>query len=211
MMSSKTDSRGVRIADRGNQVLSNEAVALLKTQDAGYLRTMAQKTRKAIARLEQSLMLDKAEDGQFVLSVAGIEDDGLDGQHTSFVESAEEQRAWVEGISHLSEALADKLQNDPQDSEAYSTFNESEDKEPKPTKASVRQAEEDANKASVVRKRRQRGQEVRQTTLRILQKRETDLRAAEARLEVQRSQMSGGHGIGFTKKGLKFKSRVRKK
>ena len=209
MMSSKTDSRGVKIADRGNQVLSNEAVALLKTQDAGYLRTMAQKTRKAIARLQQSLTLDKTEDGEFVLSIIRDEDDDLDEQHISFVESAEEQRAWVERTAQLSESLADKLQNDPQDNQAYS--NESEDEEPRPTKASTKLAEEDVKRARIIRKRRRRDREVRQTTLRILQKRERDLRAAETRLEVQRSQMSGGHGIGFTKKGLKFKSRARKK
>lgn len=41
--------------DRGNQVLSHEAVRLFKTQDLGYVRTMRNKTAKEVKTLEQQV------------------------------------------------------------------------------------------------------------------------------------------------------------
>ena len=52
MMSSSTHDGGRRVADRGNKALSTEVVKLLKTQDAAYLRTVAQTTRRARERRE---------------------------------------------------------------------------------------------------------------------------------------------------------------
>ncbi|KZF22024.1 hypothetical protein L228DRAFT_283218 [Xylona heveae TC161] len=57
MMRSRTNAAGQKITDRGNKALSQEVVQLLKTQDAGYLRTMAQKARKERMSLEEGFVL----------------------------------------------------------------------------------------------------------------------------------------------------------
>ena len=57
MIHGKTHDKGRKLADRGNKVLSHAAVTLLKTQDAGYIRTMLQQTRKERERLEQQAIL----------------------------------------------------------------------------------------------------------------------------------------------------------
>ena len=211
MMSSKTDERGVKIADRGNQALSVEAVALLKTQDAGYLRTMAQKTKKAIERLNQALTFTKPTDGNVVLRSVDSEDpSGPD--HVAFVETVDEQEAWTEEKKVLSTTLADRLQNNPLGEDINLDSNEiASDQPPRPRRKSVKQAEEHAKMTKANQRRRRRNLEVRQTTLSILQKRDRDLRAAEVTLEVQRSRMTNGHGIGVTKAGVKFKNTARKR
>lgn len=211
MMSSKTDERGVKIADRGNQALSVEAVALLKTQDAGYLRTMAQKTKKAIERLEQALTFKKSREGELVLRLAIVEE-SLNPGHIAFVDTTEEQEAWVDERKVLSTALADRLQQNPLADKINLDSNEVEIQQtPQPKRKSLKQAEEDAKTAKANQRRRRRNQEIRQTTLSILQKREKDLRAAEVALEAQRSRMTGGQGIGVTKTGVTFKNTARKR
>ena len=211
MMSSKTDARGVKIADRGNEALSVEAVALLKTQDVGYLRTMAQKTKKAIERLEQALTFKKSKEGEVVLRLATVEVPSNPG-HIAFVETAEEQEAWTDERKALSTALADRLQQNPLGDEIYFGSDEIDIQQPpRPKRKSAKQAEEDAKLAKANQRRRRRDQEVRHTTLSILQKRERDLRAAEVALEAQRSRMTGGQGIGVTKTGVKFKNTARKR
>ena len=56
MMSTKT-RKGQIIADRGNKALSQDTVRLLKTQDARYLRTMAQVEGNKRRRLEAAFVL----------------------------------------------------------------------------------------------------------------------------------------------------------
>lgn len=56
-MLSSTSRKGKKVVSRGNQVLSDDTVQLLKTQDLGYLRTMIQRTRKQIARLKEEILL----------------------------------------------------------------------------------------------------------------------------------------------------------
>ena len=57
MTSGKTHDKGQKLVDRGNKSLSQAAVTLLKTQDAGYLRTMLQQTKKERERLEKEVVL----------------------------------------------------------------------------------------------------------------------------------------------------------
>lgn len=66
MISSRTE-KGVKVADRGNEALSNAAVALLKTQDANYLRLKRAEERKKIEKLEEAVQfmgLAKPEKGE---------------------------------------------------------------------------------------------------------------------------------------------------
>lgn len=52
--SSAKGRKGTVSADRGNQVLGQDAVRLLKTQDLGYIRTARNTAAKETARLEMS-------------------------------------------------------------------------------------------------------------------------------------------------------------
>jgi U3 small nucleolar RNA-associated protein 11 len=61
MMSQKGPSTGKRgngtvNGDRGNKVLSQDAVRLFKTQDLGYVRTMRNKTSKEVEELERRVV-----------------------------------------------------------------------------------------------------------------------------------------------------------
>ncbi|KAI9853113.1 MAG: hypothetical protein M1838_001614 [Thelocarpon superellum] len=85
MMRSRTSkASGTRIGDRGNTVLSQDSVRLLKTQDMGYLRTMAMKARKETEKLE----------GGVVLGKDGAEVQGK-GRHVVFVDDAVQQKAYA--------------------------------------------------------------------------------------------------------------------
>lgn len=65
--------------DRGNEVLSQDAVRLFKTQDLGYVRTMRNQTQKEVEELEQRGKGIKGE-----------------GKKIVFVDAEEEQRRIVE-------------------------------------------------------------------------------------------------------------------
>jgi U3 small nucleolar RNA-associated protein 11 len=78
MMSSKTKD-GIRLGDRGNKALSHDVVLLLKTQDAGYLRTMLQQTRLERRKLEKAVTL-----------TAGLHGSSVEDARKVFVDSAEE-------------------------------------------------------------------------------------------------------------------------
>jgi U3 small nucleolar RNA-associated protein 11 len=67
-------SNGTVAGDRGNQVLSQEAVRLFKTQDLGYVRTMRNKARKEVEELAER-----------VLGITG------NGRKVLFVDDEEEQ------------------------------------------------------------------------------------------------------------------------
>ncbi|KAJ4358092.1 uncharacterized protein N0V89_002671 [Didymosphaeria variabile] len=61
MMSSTVDKSGRKVADRGNKSLDMDVVKLLKTQDAGYIRTMLQMVRKEREDLERRLKEEQDE------------------------------------------------------------------------------------------------------------------------------------------------------
>lgn len=54
--STSKHSNGTVNGDRGNQVLSQEASRLYKTQDLGYLRTMRNKTTKEVEELQMRVV-----------------------------------------------------------------------------------------------------------------------------------------------------------
>jgi U3 small nucleolar RNA-associated protein 11 len=91
MMKSSVDDKGRKIADRGNVALSTDVVKLLKTQDAGYIRTMLQVTRKEREELEQRLILE--EQGEARALKDGQK--AKKGKHRVFVENEEEQEELV--------------------------------------------------------------------------------------------------------------------
>lgn len=214
-MSSKTHSGGQKIADRGNKALSQDAVKLLKTQDAGYLRTLAQKTRKERDRLEEGYMLGEG-DGVMVL---GGNTNGSDGHHTVYVQSTAEQKSFNPAafFDTTADGLHKKYNRPRLEQQVLSeSYRDAGDQLAQPKKdftksRSIAGSEERARKeARALRKRHKREQEVRKSKLEALKVRERDLVAAEQALELQRAKMSNSIG-GVTKAGIKWKVRERKK
>lgn len=72
---------GTVSAERGNEVLSQDAVRLFKTQDLGYVRTMRNKTQKEVDLLK--------------MQVVGIKSDG---KKVVYVDNKEEQMQMLEGL-----------------------------------------------------------------------------------------------------------------
>ncbi|KAI9753549.1 MAG: hypothetical protein M1835_000979 [Candelina submexicana] len=216
MMSSNTRNGGQKVADRGNKPLSQDVVRLLKTQDAGYLRTMIQKERKQREKLEQVFMLGDGEGASArVLGKPSMVD--AEGKHTIFVDSREEQRsfdskAWFDtddkGLSRRFNRPR-KVVGSPED--------EDEDTMaiPKGTKQQRSRRLIDAELRAVkeeraLRKKHRREQEARKVKLEALKARETSLMAAEQELDLQRAKMSNSVG-GVNKAGIKWKVKQRKK
>src|ERR1700743_3168126 len=111
MMSSRTVD-GVKIGDRGNKALSHEVVMLLKTQDAGYLRTALQKTRLERQKLESSILLDKAPHKKCVSLLSGEE---IQGSRKVFVDSLEDQKAFSMDRRKLSREIVEDEESEDED------------------------------------------------------------------------------------------------
>ena len=208
MLSSKS-KQGRKLADRGNPVLSQEAVKLLKTQDSGYLRTMLQKTRRALEKREQEFILREGQGAE----VLGSASNPGQGQHVVFVGSKEEQRQRLRGQGIANSCDVGQDLQDPSESNelngAEESFGSATPKKSKSRRALER--EDLAKKEEIIlRKKHKKEQEARRTKLAALKSREKDLMDAENELELQRAKMSNSVG-GVTKAGLRWKVRERKK
>ena len=190
-------------------MLSQEAVKLLKTQDSGYLRTMLQKTRRALEKREQEFILREGQGAEVLCSSSS----SGQGQHVVFVGSKEEQKQRLRGqaianSNDVGKGLENHLGIDGIDraEESLGSFT--------PRKSKSRRAlerEELARKEeAILRKKHKKEQEARRSKLAALKAREKDLMDAENELELQRARMSNTVG-GVTKAGLKWKVRERKK
>jgi len=178
---------GNKIGDRGNEALPQSVVQLLKTQDAGYIRTTLQKTRKERQRLEQEIQIAE---GRTVLALKGGK---AGGTLVTFVDSRHEQEAY------LQEAEAE----DDEDDDAEEDEGSDEDTIP----VALTEAQREERR---IKKKRIRGREVRRNLLEVVKERENELVLAEQELEVQRAKMSNSVG-GVNKNGVKFKIRERKR
>ncbi|KAL9640333.1 MAG: hypothetical protein Q9164_000336 [Protoblastenia rupestris] len=203
MLSNKS-KQGRKIADRGNPVLSHAAVKLLKTQDAGYLQTMIQKTRRAIERFEGEFVLGE-EYGGGEVDVLGREMGR--GEKIVFVDNQEEQQGWTAEVQfgRGSGNLLGGTVAEDQDLE----INERPIQHSKARRKLAK--EEQAHKEeTLVRRKHKNEQNARRTKLAALKLREKDLRDAENELELQRAKMSNTVG-GINKAGVKWKVRERKR
>ena len=210
-MLSSQSRKGRKLADRQNPVLSQDVVKLLKTQDAGYVTTILQKTKRARARLEQGFVLSE---GHGVDVPIGLPSQKK-GSHTVFVTSTEEQRQYM-----IDGDVASRPESAPRKPE-HSSINEVEDNSngkalvdlpreaPKSCTAAKRQ-ELALKQDQFQRKQRTKEQDARRSKLAALKAREKDLIEAENELNLQRDKMSNSVG-GNTRAGAKWKVRERKK
>ena len=210
MYSSKTHDKGQKLVDRGNTVLSHDAAKLLKTQDAGYLKTVAQQTRRAREKLEKEYMLKHGERAK----VIGQKLEAGKGQHIFFAGTIEEQQR-IGTNSTTNQTHDGSSESHISDDE----FKDNEDIESDNFRLPVAQTqsrkvlddEAAAQKqATVSRRRRKRRYEAQSLRLKALRSREWDVMAAERELDLQRAKMSNSFG-GKNKAGVKFKVRERKR
>jgi len=197
-MMSSSSAGGVKRAKRGEEnsggsggkSLSVNVVKLMKTQDAGYLRTVLQSTRHERERVRREVV--GMEEGVSVATGAST----LTGaRRMVFGEGGEdvEVRA-VPGVSDMDDL--DGLDgSDDDDNEAGP--NEEADATLTPEERTLRQ-------------RKRHTLDVKRRQFDGLRDREEQLSAALMELDDQRARMSGGSG-GVNKNGVKFKARQRKR
>ncbi|KAF7117070.1 hypothetical protein CNMCM5793_005754 [Aspergillus hiratsukae] len=223
MMSAQSQKKGKHGAaardSAAKRGLSHEAIKLLKTQDAGYLRTTGERIRREIEKVEQEVRVqegiqealgekkdeseseDEDEDFEFDF---GPEEKRGQGQRKArklvFADDRREQRVLKKR----------RLQDDQEEED------EDEDKsfgELQQQKKSRRQLEAERQalvEARRARKMKKRAAEARENKLKALRKQYADITAAERELDWQRGRMDNSVG-GTNKDGIKWKIRERKK
>lgn len=213
MMSSKVDKQGKKMADRGNEPLSAEVVKLLKTQDAGYIRTMLQMAHKEREELEQRLILEEQGDARALKELDAAER----RKHRVFVDNKEEQQefdpeTWFGNGDELPGRSV--VSSDPQLSPSDDDDDDDEYRKPTQPKTLTKKQMEKQQLAKVearkFRKDRERAQSRTASKLEAMRKREQALAAAEDELDAQRAKMNNTVG-GVNKNGVKFKIRERKR
>lgn len=205
MVSSQVDKHGRRIQDRGNKALSMDVVRLLKTQDAGYIRTMLQMVRKEREELEQKIMLEGEGQDQEVVPFK----EGKSGSHTVFVGDREEQRKfrpdeWFGKGGEMPGKEKEVVQEDSEDD----GWEKVKSKKLSKKQEEMRLLAEKEKRA--LQKKRERNQERMIVHLEAVKNRERELMIAEEELEKQRAKMNNTVG-GINKNGVKFKVRERKR
>lgn len=168
--------------DKGNQVLSQDAVRLFKTQDLGYVRTMRNRAAKEVETLKmQSVGIHG--DGRRVVYV-----DDMDEQVERFEQGQDED---------YSDSDSENME-DPEDESAK-----------KATSASVTPADLEAKR---LRRLQQKEADKIEGRLAVAQERLEALTQAEKALDLQRAKMNKAPAVGgVNKQGVKFKVRERKR
>lgn len=197
--------------------LSHEAIKLLKTQDTGYLRTVGERVRREIERLEREVELQVGmnkvlgkKDGE--KGEESDEDDGIDDDSDfDFGAPVQPKPTRVVFADDRQDQLAMKKRRMQKEEPALESEEEDQTsnktrKTPKQLQAE-RQALADARRA---RKLRKRTIEARNNKLTALRKQHAEIRTAEQELDWQRAKM--GNSVGGTNKdGIKWKIRERKR
>ncbi|CAI6339881.1 unnamed protein product [Periconia digitata] len=203
MLNASVDKYGRKVKERGNTTLGQDVVKLLKTQDAGYIRTMLQMVRKEREELEQRVVL--ADEEVKVLRDGG----GKKARHTVYVGGVGEQEGFDEeawfGVGGECPSWNRRRKSEAggeEDGDAGET-----------KKMSKKQVEAKALKEKEERSlmsKRARLQHRSALHLEAVKARERDLVAAQEELEKQRAKMNNTVG-GTNKHGVKFKLRERKR
>ncbi|KAL9115805.1 MAG: hypothetical protein Q9227_000173 [Pyrenula ochraceoflavens] len=197
MLSSDKSTQGKHGRGEGEAKLSVDAVRLLKTQDAGYLRTVGQKGRREVEELEKDVTLQRL--------VASDEERPRKGRKV----------VWVDGDTVVDEQK--NKENNDGHGEAEDQDEDEDDEsrlEPHKSKRLSRKellaAHDALARARYDRKRRKRLGEARAAKLDALKNRQKEIMAAAEQLELQRAKMAKSIG-GTNRDGVKFKIRERRR
>lgn len=167
-----------------------DTAKLLKTQDSGYLRTMNEKIRRKLDRIDQEHKLQQG--------MAGVET-GKNGRKTIFADDVQDQ----------ARIMADVVKEENENE------NDEYGKKGSPVKESRWkkdiEAEQQAYKEMMAARRlKKRATESRAKLLEGLRTQHEQLTTAEQELDLQRQKMNHSVG-GVNKYGLKWKVPERKK
>lgn len=213
MLSERTNKQGKHGAAGTEHQLSHDTVKLLKTQDAGYLRTVMAKDRRELKRLEEEVGMD---------AVRITREDAF-GKKTVFVDGEMPQRGKKRNASGfvldaLHDSTGDTVEQAVVGEAEADIFEEDNDDEnrprtepSKPPPIHTPAVKQDAMaRLEAERTKRKKLQEMRVAKLAALKKRQREIMAAADQLDVQRAKMARTIG-GVNKNGVKFKIRERKK
>ena len=209
-MLSSQSIKGRKLASRQNPVLDQDVVKLLKTQDAGYVATMLQKTKRSQARLVQDFVLN---DGKGVQLLSAISSQKKEG-HMIFVDSTEQQRQYRPEGKAASRQGSTSILKDPsrnmEEDDSDGVPRTCLPQEPSVARRAGKSDEIASKYDKVLRKYRRKEQDARKSKLAAMNTREKDLVEAKHELDLQRAKMSNNVG-GTTSFGFKWKVRERKK
>lgn len=188
MMSSETKG-GIKVAKRGNGntsggrtgQLSAEVVRLMKTQDVGYLRTVLQRTRREMEKVQEEVVV-----GEVGVPVSR---EGRPGRRRVFDEDGED--VLTSTIQPEAPILSDLEDDLSHDEDQVSALQPGKDLSPEA-------------------QRKIHAQNVRRRKLQALTVRAEELTKALEGVEEQRAKMNGTVG-GTNKNGVTFKVRERKR
>ncbi|GIJ83573.1 hypothetical protein Asppvi_002397 [Aspergillus pseudoviridinutans] len=204
--------------------LSHDAIKLLKTQDAAYLRTTGERLRREIEKVEQEVRLQEGihealgekkdeseeedmeeDDDDFDFDFGPKEKRGQKkARKLVFADDQREQRA-------LKKRRLQEDQESEDEDEEQQSFGELQKKQQQKKSQKQLEAERQALvEARRVRKMKKRAAEARENKLKALRKQYADITAAERELDWQRGRMDNSVG-GTNKDGIKWKIRERKK
>ncbi|RHZ60477.1 hypothetical protein CDV55_100875 [Aspergillus turcosus] len=227
MMSASSRTKGKHGAaardSAAKRGLSHEAIKLLKTQDAGYLRTTGERIRREIEKVEQEVRLQEGiqealgekkdeseeeedDDDDFEFDF-GPEEKRGQGQRKArklvFADDRREQRA-------LKKRRLSQEDDKEEDEDEDKSFGELQKKQLKKSRRQLEAERQALVEARRARKMKKRAAEARENKLKALRKQYADIIAAERELDWQRGRMDNSVG-GTNKDGIKWKIRERKK
>ncbi|KAI0384026.1 U3 small nucleolar RNA-associated protein 11 [Hypomontagnella monticulosa] len=186
--------RGTVNGDRGNKVMDNDTVRLLKTQDVGYVRTVRNAALKEVKALEERVLglggsLDAPNGGDF--------DDDDEEEFGEPKNTKPKKIVFTEGVEERDELIQQETNKEVDGGEDIDMEEDDAEEKPEALRAEQRQ--------KFLEKLQRRLQNARKK-LRILAR-------TEQELELQRAKMSKTptSGNGVTKSGKKFKVRERKR
>lgn len=185
MTSSTTRDGGIKVSERADTgAMSVDVVRLLKTQDAGYVRTQAAVERRAVKKLEGELgFMDSGKSVAAGLSLS------LAGKHTVFVASEEEARDFkAEVYFGTHKDLLERRFNRPRMEQLAEVDGAGKRVEEEEEAGGVRKKKGRDTEEKKMAKRR----EGKYKELEGRMKRAAELRVAERALELQRAKMGKG-------------------
>lgn len=181
--------------DRGNKVLDNDTVRLLKTQDVGYVRTVRNSALKEVKALEERVV---GLGGSLDAQIGGDDEFDDDEEFGGPKNTKPKKTVFTEGEEERDELIQREANKTTTGGEDIDMGEEDDaDKDPEALRAEQRE--------KLLEKLQRRLQNARKK-LRILAR-------TEHELELQRANMSKTptSGNGVTKSGKKFKVRERKR
>lgn len=208
--------------------LSHDAIKLLKTQDQNYLRTVGERIRRQIERLERDVQLQegmntalgvksKKKEQDMDEDDDGDDFDGFDGLDDDFdfgAPVAPKPRKVVfaddKGVQQSMAQQHDAEDSDGMDEDSDQDQNAAESSKLRKTPKQLAAEKEAMREARRARKIRKRVTEGRENKLAALRRQYAEIQKAEREVELQRGKMDRSVG-GTNKHGLKWKVRERKR